>query len=185
MSTESAAPPAPLASTAPSAAPSFNALDTARMLLLLLLPRAAAASNACKRLDIWASCEWRRLALGGSSARSPGRHPHRAAATRQPPLRGDRTRGGTAERQGSPAAARVDRVLQLVDPSAQRQLLLLLQDAQVVRVRRSLRCRLTSKFKGEPGESLLVRLPRLGQMCGCRRRRCCWPPRAAAATAAA
>jgi hypothetical protein len=59
---------------------------------------------------------------------------------------------------------------------AQRQLLLL-QDAQVGRVRRSLRCRLTSKFKGEPGESLLVLPPRLG--------RCCWPPRAAAATAAA
>jgi hypothetical protein len=44
-------------------------------------------------------------------------------------------------------------------------------------VRRSLRCRLTSKFKGEPGESLLVLPPRLG--------RCCWPPRAAAAATAA
>ena len=32
--------------------------------------------------------------------------------------------GGAAERQGATAVARVDRVLQLVDPSAQRQLLL-------------------------------------------------------------
>ena len=32
--------------------------------------------------------------------------------------------GGGAERQGATAVARVDRVLQLVDPSAQRQLLL-------------------------------------------------------------
>ena len=77
--------------------------------------------------------------------------PARRSPFRPPPLRGDRTQSGAAERQGAPAAARVDRVLQLVDPSAraQRQLLLL-QDAQVGRVRRSLRCRLTSKFKGEP-----------------------------------
>ena len=52
MSTESAAPPAALASTAPSAAPSSYALNTARGLLLLLTPRAAAASNACKRFVI-------------------------------------------------------------------------------------------------------------------------------------
>ena len=88
--------------------------------------------------------------------------PARRSPFRPPPLRGDRTRSGAAERQGAPAAARVDRVLQLVDPSAraQRQLLLL-QDAQVGRVCRSLRCRLASKFKGEPGESLP---PRLGHL---------------------
>ena len=117
----------------------------------------------------------KRLALGGLSALlgairlEPQRRsaqfqqPARRSPFRPPPLRGDRTRGGAAERQGAPAAARVDRVLQLVDPSAQRRLLLQ-QDAQVGRVRRSLRCRLTSKFKGEPGESLLVLLPRLGHL---------------------
>ena len=99
MSTESAAPPAPLASTAPSAAPSFNALDTARMLLLLLLPRAAAASNACKRLDIWASCEWRRLALGGSSAL--------LGAIRIEPLRRDNRRCEATAPEAAPLSARV------------------------------------------------------------------------------
>ena len=99
MSTESAAPPAPLASTAPSAAPSFNALDTARMLLLLLLPRAAAASNACKRLDIWASCEWRRLALGGSSAL--------LGAIRIEPQRRDNRRCEATAPEAAPLSARV------------------------------------------------------------------------------
>jgi len=69
---------------------------------------------------------------------------------------GDRRCGATAP-EAAPLSARV------LPPSpestafcslsirarAQRQLLLL-QDAQVGRVRRSLRCRLTSKFKGEP-----------------------------------
>jgi hypothetical protein len=44
--------------------------------------------------------------------------PARRSPFRPPPLRGDRTRSGAAERQGAPAVARVDRVLQLVDPSA-------------------------------------------------------------------
>ena len=71
MSTESAAPPASLASTAPSAAPSSYALDTARGLLLLLLPpRAAAASNACTRFVSWASCEWRRASSAEAASAS-------------------------------------------------------------------------------------------------------------------
>jgi hypothetical protein len=108
--------------------------------------------------------------------------PARRSPFRPPPLRGDRTRSGAAERQGAPAAARVDRVLQLVDPSA-----------RAAPAAAAARC---------PGRSCvpLAALPprlevqrRAGREppttawapCGCRRRRCCWPPRAAAATAAA
>jgi hypothetical protein len=109
--------------------------------------------------------------------------PARRSPFRPPPLRGDRTRSGAAERQGAPAAARVDRVLQLVDPSARARS----ASCCCCKMPRSVVC-VAGCAAASPRSSkasLLVLLPRLWVPCGCRRRRCCWPPRAAASTAAA
>ena len=185
-------------------------LDRAKRRTELLCARygaraAAAVAATCGGGFERMSCEWRRAssAEAASASRSAAsvlswapsasnrsapfqqaeQLPARRSPFRPPPLRGDRTRSGAAERQGAPAAARVDRVLQLVDPSARARS----ASCCCCKMPRSVVCaaRCAAASPRSSKASLLVLLPRLWAPCGCRRRRCCWPPRAAAATAAA